>query len=77
MTKILVGFLVLIVIMSIVQAGANKITDLISLSKDVEGLIVGVLTATLFCLIATVILMILSHRQKKIVKPFWKDRGGN
>lgn len=33
----------------------------------------GSIQATLFCLIATLILMILSHRQNKIIKPFWKN----
>ena len=32
----------------------------------------GSLQATLFCLVATVILLILSHREGKILKPFWK-----
>ncbi|MCD4834415.1 MAG: CPBP family intramembrane metalloprotease [Bacteroidales bacterium] len=31
----------------------------------------GSIQATLFCLIATVILLILSHRQNKIIKPYW------
>jgi CAAX protease family protein len=32
----------------------------------------GSVQATLFCLIATVILMILSHKEGKIIKPYWK-----
>ena len=31
----------------------------------------GSVQATLFCLTATIILLILSHRQKKIIKPYW------
>lgn len=31
----------------------------------------GSIQATLFCLIATIILLILSHRQNKIIKPYW------
>ncbi|MEO8150998.1 MAG: CPBP family intramembrane glutamic endopeptidase [Bacteroidia bacterium] len=31
----------------------------------------GSVQATLFCLIATIILMFLNHRQNKIVKPYW------
>ncbi len=31
----------------------------------------GSVQATLFCLLATVILMILNHRQNKIINPFW------
>jgi uncharacterized protein len=32
----------------------------------------GSIQATLFCLIAAIILLVLSHRAGKIVKPFWK-----
>lgn len=32
----------------------------------------GSIQATLFCLIATVILLVLSHREGKIIKPYWK-----
>ena len=31
----------------------------------------GSIQATLFCLIAAIILLILSHRQNKIIKPYW------
>ena len=31
----------------------------------------GSIQATLFCLIATIILMILSHKKKNIIKPYW------
>ena len=33
----------------------------------------GSIQATLFCLIATIILLILSHRQNKIIKPYWTN----
>ena len=32
----------------------------------------GSVQATVFCLMVTIILMVLSHRQNKIIKPFWK-----
>ncbi len=32
----------------------------------------GSIQATLFCLIATIILLILSHRKGNIIKPYWK-----
>jgi len=32
----------------------------------------GSIQATLFCLTATIILMILIHKQNKIIKPYWK-----
>lgn len=32
----------------------------------------GSIQATLFCLIVTVILLVLSHREGKIIKPYWK-----
>ena len=32
----------------------------------------GSIQATIFCLTATVILLILSHKEKKIIKPYWK-----
>jgi hypothetical protein len=31
----------------------------------------GSVQATLFCLIATIILLVLSHKEAKIIKPFW------
>ncbi len=34
----------------------------------------GSIQATLFCLIATIVLLILSHKEGKIMKPFWKER---
>lgn len=34
----------------------------------------GSVQATVFCLIATVILLTLSHKQGKIRKPYWRDR---
>ena len=32
----------------------------------------GSIQATVFCLIATIILLILSHKEGKIIKPYWK-----
>lgn len=32
----------------------------------------GSIQATIFCLIATIILLILSHKEGKIIKPYWK-----
>lgn len=32
----------------------------------------GSIQATIFCLIATIILLVLSHKKKAIIKPFWK-----
>lgn len=32
----------------------------------------GSVHATLFCLIATIILLILSHKEKMIIKPHWQ-----
>ena len=32
----------------------------------------GSIQATAFCLIATIILLVLSHKQGKIIKPYWK-----
>jgi uncharacterized protein len=32
----------------------------------------GSIQATLFCLVPTIILLVLSHRQGKIIKPYWK-----
>lgn len=32
----------------------------------------GSVQATLFCLVVTVILLVLSHRREKIIKPYWK-----
>ena len=32
----------------------------------------GSVQATIFCLIATIILLILSHKEGKIIKPYWK-----
>jgi len=32
----------------------------------------GSIQATLFCLVATIILLILSHREGKIIYPYWK-----
>lgn len=32
----------------------------------------GSIQATVFCLVATIVLMVLSHREGKIVKPYWK-----
>ena len=32
----------------------------------------GSIQATVFCLIATIILLILSHKEDKIIKPYWK-----
>lgn len=32
----------------------------------------GSIQATLFCLIATIILLALSHKENKIIKPYWK-----
>ncbi len=34
----------------------------------------GSIQATLFCLAATIILMILNHRQKKIIIPYWRNK---
>ncbi|MHC2992948.1 abortive infection protein [Pontibacter sp. HJ8] len=34
----------------------------------------GSIQATLFCLIPTIILLVLSHREGKIVKPYWKKK---
>lgn len=34
----------------------------------------GSIQATLFCLIAAIVLLVLSHRAGKIVKPFWSKR---
>ena len=33
----------------------------------------GSIQATVFCLIATIILLILSHKEGKIIKPYWKQ----
>ncbi|NOZ46633.1 MAG: CPBP family intramembrane metalloprotease [Chlorobi bacterium] len=33
----------------------------------------GSIQATLFCLIATIILLILSHREGKFIKPYWRQ----
>jgi uncharacterized protein len=33
----------------------------------------GSVQATLFCSIATILLLILSHKQNKIIKPYWKN----
>ena len=33
----------------------------------------GSIQATIFCLIATSILLILSHKEGKIIKPYWKN----
>jgi hypothetical protein len=33
----------------------------------------GSIQATLFCLTAAIILIIISHRQNKIIKPFWRN----
>ena len=32
----------------------------------------GSIQATVFCLIATIILLVLSHKEGKIIKPYWK-----
>lgn len=32
----------------------------------------GSIQATLFCFIATIILLFLSHKKSRIIKPFWK-----
>lgn len=37
----------------------------------------GSIQATVFCLIATIILLILSHKKGKIIKPFWKITTAN
>lgn len=34
----------------------------------------GSIQATLFCLIATVILLALSHKQGKLIKPYWENK---
>ncbi|NOY58018.1 MAG: CPBP family intramembrane metalloprotease [Calditrichaeota bacterium] len=33
----------------------------------------GSIQATIFCLIATIVLLILCYKQKKIIKPYWKE----
>ncbi len=37
----------------------------------------GSIQATVFCLIATIILLILSHKEGKIIKPYWKKIATN
>ena len=34
----------------------------------------GSIQATLFCLVATIVLLALSHREGKIIKPYWKKK---
>ncbi len=34
----------------------------------------GSIQATIFCLIATIILLVLSHKEGKIIKPYWKRK---
>ncbi len=34
----------------------------------------GSIQATVFCFIATIILLILSHKEGKIIRPYWKNR---
>ncbi|MCH2225192.1 MAG: CPBP family intramembrane metalloprotease [Crocinitomicaceae bacterium] len=33
----------------------------------------GSIQATIFCLIATIVLLVLSHKEGKIIKPYWKN----
>jgi len=37
----------------------------------------GSIQATIFCLVATIILLVLSHKEGKIIKPYWKQKNTN
>jgi uncharacterized protein len=61
-----------------ITSGNNEIKGLLTSKIEGNDLITGgqfgpegSIQALIFCLIVTIILMILSHRQNKIIKPYW------
>lgn len=62
-----------------ITSGTEKTSSL--LTTKIEGAVIitggefgpeGTLQATIFCSIVTVILMVLNHKQNKLIKPYWK-----